>query len=204
MTIRKLAVVVAHADDAELWVGGTLIRHRDLGDAIGIWYLCCEDERRRAEARTAAAILGAATTFPASDDELRDQLAAFTPDIIVTHWDRDSHPDHSDTFERVYSLLPTLVVDDELRFRVFSCDTYNSVGRTASDVFIPTDVIDISEVWEQKRDLISVYVSQPISYFLTMVERQERVHGARTGIEFAEAFRQVVVLGVAPCQRRHL
>jgi LmbE family N-acetylglucosaminyl deacetylase len=200
MTVQSVAVVVAHADDAELWAGGTLIKHRDAGTRIGIWYLYCGEERRRAEAETAGAALGSSVTFPVTDDSLRDTLADFKPDIVITHWECDSHSEHCATARRVRTVLPSLIIDAGINCRVFSCDTYNSWGDAIDAPFIPTDIIDISDVWQQKCDLLSIYESQPIPYFLAMAERQQRLHGVRTGVTFAEAFRQLAILGLA---RRH-
>lgn len=203
MRAGKVAVVVAHADDAEIWAGGTLLNHRDAGDAIAIWYLYCPEEQRRQEAQTAAAVLGAAIRFPESDQDLGDQLAAFQPEILITHWELDSHPEHVLTAGRVGRVLPRLFLYAGVECRVFACDTYNSLARSG-EVFTPSDVIDISEVRQRKCDLLAVYESQPMDYFRPMIERQERMHGARTGVEFAEAFRQVVVLGIMPRHRRWL
>lgn len=204
MSTSSIAVVVAHADDAELWAGGTLLNHRDIGDALGIWYLHCPDEPRRREARCAAAIIGALVHFPENDADLLQMLVAFRPDALITHWEGDSHPEHSRVFDAVRHIFPSLAVTHGAWPSVYSCDTYNSVGREADNTFEPTDVIDVSANWLRKLELLKEYVTQPTEYFSAMLERQARTHGARTGVEFAEGFRQVPLLGRAVRHRQLL
>lgn len=47
---ERIAVVVAHIDDAEIWAGGTLIKYAGKAD-IMIYVLRCNDEIRKKEAQ---------------------------------------------------------------------------------------------------------------------------------------------------------
>jgi LmbE family N-acetylglucosaminyl deacetylase len=204
MTPSKIAVVVAHPDDAELWAGGTILNHLDAGDTIQLWYLCCTGDLRREEARRAAALLASEARFPIGSARLLQDLVDFRPDALITHWERDSHVDHHRTFAVIWKLLPRLTIEFNVWPRVYSCDTYNSLGREPTATFEPTDIIDISDVWDRKLQLLAVYQSQPIDHFSAMAERQGKLHGARTGVRFAEAFRQIPVLGSLPRHRQLL
>ena len=63
-------------------------------------------------------------------------------------------------------------------------------------MFSPTDYIDITDVWEEKLELIRNYDSQPNDYWIKMVTNQNKMHGARCGVPYAEGFIQISILGV--------
>lgn len=103
----------AHADDVELFAGGTVALACRLGRRVGIVDLTRGEmatrgtpEGRAEEARSAAAILGIQVreTLDLGDGELanhnpnRRQLVEvirrLRPRLILTHWREDRHPDH--------------------------------------------------------------------------------------------------------------
>lgn len=123
-------------------------------------------------------------------------ISDFNPTIIITHWENDCHSEHNFVFRRITEIVPFLVIENQLNFNLFSCDCYNSIGRNMNGLFCATDYVDISSVWFKKRDLINTHISQPLRYWIEMVKRQNQIHGARVGVEFAEAFIQIPVLGI--------
>lgn len=117
----KLLAIVAHPDDAVLFSGGTLARHAERGDEVGIQYLTrgelgglWGDSRddlartREQEAREGAQILGANPEFSSYCDgslqptlearqHLTEVIRARQPDVLLTHHESDDHPDHEAT-----------------------------------------------------------------------------------------------------------
>jgi N-acetylglucosamine malate deacetylase 1 len=113
----RILVIGAHPDDADIKAGGTaalwcagghVVKLVSLTDGRAGHQLTPGPplaERRRAEARAAAAVIGATyDLFDHPDGELDDRLEyrhqvirllrTFRPDLIITHRSTDYHPDH--------------------------------------------------------------------------------------------------------------
>lgn len=116
---RSLHVVCvgAHPDDPESGCGGTLARYAAAGHRVTIVYLTRGEAGipgkthveaaaiRTAEAEAACRILGAKPVFAGQIDGATEvtpeRTRAFTamllddrPDVVLTHWPIDTHPDH--------------------------------------------------------------------------------------------------------------
>jgi LmbE family N-acetylglucosaminyl deacetylase len=113
----RILVLGAHPDDADVKAGGTAARWCALGHRVGLVSLTDGGaghqtlrrpalvERRRGEARAAAAVIGATyevlhnpdgeltPTLEARRDLIR-RIRTFAPDLILTHRPTDYHPDH--------------------------------------------------------------------------------------------------------------
>ena len=128
---RKLHVVCvgAHPDDPESGCGGTLARYTQAGHAVTIIYLTRGEQGipgksnqdaaaiRSAEAETACKILGAKPVFAGQIDgatEVNRQrtqefvalVLAEQPDVVLTHWPIDTHPDHQAASLLAFRALP--------------------------------------------------------------------------------------------------
>jgi LmbE family N-acetylglucosaminyl deacetylase len=202
----KLKVLVAggHPDDPESGCGGTIARYADAGHDVIALYLTrgeagiagkTHDDAARirtAEAERASAILGAKARFFGQTDgdthvdklayaAMRELFERERPDVIFTHWPVDTHPDH-----RAVSLL--------------AYDAWMRTGRTAAlgyfevligdqtQLFRPTDYVDISAVAPRKRDAVMAHVSQKPEEWYPAHERMSRFRGMEHGCEHAEAF----------------
>src|ERR1043165_1399119 len=112
MTVDILAIF-AHPDDLELAVGGTMLKMKDLGYRTGALDVTRGEmgtrgtaEGRAAEAEEAARILGLdirenlglpdGHVFVTDKERttLVRMLRRLKPKIILTHQERDPHPDH--------------------------------------------------------------------------------------------------------------
>ncbi|MCL5407944.1 MAG: hypothetical protein M1518_01085, partial [Candidatus Thermoplasmatota archaeon] len=152
------------------------------------------------EAEESCKRLGAKVEFlngTKNTSQLVSMLKEFKPDVIVTHWEMDSHYQHVEVFKMVQGIIPTIVVDHNLSFNLYSCDSYNSFGRSSSELFVPTDFVDVTSVWEEKLELIAIYKSQPVEYWQRMIANQNRLNGARCGVDYAEGYFQIPVLGIS-------
>lgn len=178
-TVDVLAVM-AHPDDAELLCGGALARSADLGERVGI--LALSDgaagtygsaELRTREAARAAEILGVKVRTHAGlpDAALMntldarrvvvEQLRAFRPRVVVTHWGVARHPDHRVTAELVtdacflagLSRFPA----GGKPYRPFKL-VYATAFR--EDAEPPTFVVDVTDQMERKLEAIAAFTSQ--------------------------------------------
>jgi len=196
---NKILVLMAHADDAEIWAGGTLLNHYRQNDDILFVYFFCNDKIRIKEAINVAREFNAIVEFwswPINLQESADLIAKFKPTIIITHWEKDTHHEHVKVYESLLSIIPILVVQHNLTFNVYCCDCYNSISMDPNICFVPTNYVDITFMWKEKQRLISIYESQPIKYWLKMIGNQNRMYGFRTGVGYAEGFIQIPVLGI--------
>jgi LmbE family N-acetylglucosaminyl deacetylase len=107
-------VVSAHPDDAEIAVGGSIAAWTDAGKRVLVACLTVSDvgaearQRRLAATERAAAILGHDVVWLGDGawDQVEDVpeyvlvrhldalFESARPDVVVTHWDGDSHADH--------------------------------------------------------------------------------------------------------------
>ncbi|WP_435320941.1 PIG-L deacetylase family protein [Haloarchaeobius sp. TZWSO28] len=219
----NLLAIVAHPDDAELFIGGTLAKHADRGDDVTIAYMTrgeyggfdvSESEvaaTREAEARAGADLLGADATFLDFEDgrvtyslenrlRIVDCLREHEPDIVITHFDDDMHPDHRRTAE--------LVTDAYYMSSLSLCETEHEphdpdnvyyFGK-ASSSFDPSIVVDVTGYVELKKEALLCHESQvdflerhggidaEFTGLLENLEAEARVLGKTRGVEFAEGF----------------
>lgn len=195
---EKIAVIVAHIDDAEIWAGGTLLKY--VGKAvIKIFVLRCNDEARKKEASKSAAILKGEYCYLENDTLLYQTVAAFRPTIIITHCEFDSHPEHAEVFKMVHGVIPYFQIFEHIVPNVYCMETYNKICMPPYSIFQPNIYIDISSVWKEKMKLIEIFSSQPVSYWQNMVEGQNKMTGTQVGVSYAESFIQIPVMGVLRC-----
>lgn len=202
-TQRRVLGVFAHPDDAEIFAGGTLLAHRLAGDRTAICVLTHGDGPRAVEAARGAAILGAALHHLSFDNRAlvpaRNAVEAVAavikdeqPHAILTHWAYDSHPDHRATCEIAGAAITLSSAENELR-GLFWCDTYNGLGLARQ--FEADCCVDVSAVWDQKMAALMAHESQDPRAYCEMTRRQCALHGARSGVAFAEGFLHVPLFG---------
>lgn len=192
---QRFLFLLAHPDDLEIWTGGTVLNHLKNKDTICAQYLFCNDDKRLIELKKNADRLGIDIVITKEEIDT-DSIVEFNPTIIITHWQFDSHPEHLIVYNLFLNLIPRLVLNYKINFKAFSCDCYNSLGNNINHIFIPTDYIDITNVWKAKLNYIRNFKSQPVSYWINMITNQNKIHGSRTGVKFAEGFVQIPILGV--------
>lgn len=211
---RRLNVVVvgAHPDDPESGCGGTIALYSDEGHNVVILYLTRGEAGirgksaqeaaaiRTAEAEKACVILKARPVFagqidgdtelnPARYAQFRKVLEAQQPNIVFTHWPVDSHRDH-----RAASLL---AYDAWLAGgRNFDLYYFEVMQGEQTQIFHPTDYVDIARTAARKKDACFAHVSQfPETDFWPLHERMDRFRGMECGVEVAEGF-------IRHCQNR--
>lgn len=222
-----LLAVGAHPDDVEISCGGTLALAAAQGLEVGILDLTRGElgtngtpEIRAAEAEQAARALGVAGRWNAALPDggvhahdraqvrtLVSLLRALRPDVVVTHFPRDRHPDHvaaSELADRAIYLAGLRRFDAEGEaFRPRA--RYWFASRMG---FTPSFVVDVTSVWDVKRSAIEAHRSQvardadarptPLNRegFLEFVESRARHYGGMIGVKYGEPFHATEPLGV--------
>jgi LmbE family N-acetylglucosaminyl deacetylase len=200
----RLMAVMAHADDAEIWAGGTIVCHTAAGlPALVVILAGTDGDERGREAHAAAcamaaevAFVGARDRFIEAEDRLVDRvaryMASFRPHYLITHWLGDSHPDHVATAQIARRAVLTAEAENDLQ-AMLACDTY--LGWGLDGPFVPQLYVDVTAAWERKLAAIRFHASQDPQHYIDIIERQCWLHGARSLTTYAEAFRRMPFFG---------
>jgi LmbE family N-acetylglucosaminyl deacetylase len=199
--------VGAHYDDLELGCGGTLIKHVRGGDKVTMLvvtnsqYLNPEGNEIRAreiahqEGKKAAEIIGAdlicldLNTFYVPFDEsltgtITHYIEKLNIDTVYSHWTHDLHRDHQ------YTAKCTLMAGRHIsRFLMYRSNYYST-----DQVFHGNFFSDISEVFEQKIEVIMAHESElkrSRYKWLEFFRAQNSNQGLIIGVKYAEYFEVV-------------
>jgi LmbE family N-acetylglucosaminyl deacetylase len=183
----RILVLGAHPDDADIEAGGTAALWRDAGFVVRLVSLTdgrmghhltpgpAMAARRRDEARSAGAVIGAEyEVLDIPDGSLDDRLEyrhrlirlirAFRPDLIVTHRTIDYHPDHRFAGQLVQDaaylltvpgICPDLPHLDQVPIILFFQD-----GFTRPSSFQPDVVVDVGPALDRVVAMLDRHVSQ--------------------------------------------
>lgn len=199
----RVLVVAPHMDDEAIACGGTLLRLAALKSAIHVVFVSDSSAglsdptvaaaltaQRKLEAHRSISTLGTASMamldYPDANlglheaeitNRLSSEIEAFRPDTVLVPFPADSHADH-------------------MVCAVATAEALQSLGWVgtvlAYEVWAPlwaTAFVDISEVAQQKRELIELYESQQADRdYASAMLGLNRYRGLRHKIEFAEAF----------------
>lgn len=209
----------AHPDDIELGCGGTLIKHISSGNKVGIIDFTTGDlgtrgssEIRLNEAQNAANLMGLSIRenlnfkdgFFQNDDihkkALIKMIRKYQPEIVLTNAPSDRHPDHGRASQ--------LTIDACFLSGLEKIDTNQDVWRPKAiyhyiqfNNLIPDFVVDISDYFNKKIEVIKQYKSQfydPDSTekdtvissksFFESIEYRAKDLGRQTFCDYAEGF----------------
>ncbi|RME15142.1 MAG: bacillithiol biosynthesis deacetylase BshB1 [Bacteroidetes bacterium] len=214
----------AHPDDVEISCVGTILKHIDLGYTVGIIDLTGGElgtrgnkDIRLKEAEAARQMIGAHIRenlnmrdgFFKNDED--HQLAIITkirqyqPDIILANAPSDRHPDHGRAAHLIeecaflsglYKIETFINGEKQMAWRP------KAVYHYIQDYYLePHFVVDISEYFHRKMNILKCYASQfynpnstepetPISgkSFFDVIEGKARMWGRYISVEFAEGF----------------
>lgn len=201
----KIVVVGAHPDDPETMCGGTMALFTNTGHEVVSAYLTrgetgikglSNDETakiRTKESINACQILNTRPEFIGQINgsceiteirykEMHQFLKKEDPDVVITHWPIDTHRDHR--------ICSNLVFDAWLhldhKFNLYYGEVMTGIQ---SQIFLPTEYVNISSVIKQKHDACYCHKSQNIEdEYPTYHGRMEIFRGMEFSCEFAEAF----------------
>lgn len=180
MNIIDVLAIFPHPDDAELVVGGTLLKLKSLGYRTGVLDMTRGEmgtrgtpQTRAAEAQAAAEILqldvrlnldqpdGNVWLNDATRGALVRVLRHWRPRVLfTTHWD-DPHPDHAHTSQIVRQAARLATMrrydaahgQDVIPLPIVAYEVY-------SRLVAPSFVVDVADFAEQKMQAIRAYASQ--------------------------------------------
>jgi LmbE family N-acetylglucosaminyl deacetylase len=204
---KKLKVVVfgGHPDDPESGAGGLIATLTKQGHEVICAYGTAfrgdrrlfdrpEAEIRREEATAACKALGVTPKFfPYAHEKLQadeptrkaisEWLDEVKPDVVVTHWPLDTHPNHH--------AVSSLVWQTYQRKGGWNLYHFEVMTGQQTVAFDPDLYLDIAPVREVKRRALMEHRSQGPEAIWEAHERMHRRRGAECGVEHAEAYRLV-------------
>jgi LmbE family N-acetylglucosaminyl deacetylase len=220
----NVLAIGANPDDVELLCAGTLIRYREEKHKITVCWITKGDkgsldassqevvEIRTREACKAASLIGAEVIPSGIPDgeiyhnekmrrKLVDIIREARPDVIITHSPNDYMSDHTLTSQLVFEASfwvgsPGYKGEKDLpicqvRPFIFYMDTVAGVN------FLPIEYVDITPVFEKKREMLACHQSQ-IKFLkerdgidlLDMMTIMARFRGFQCGVTYAEGFQK--------------
>lgn len=201
----KLLVAGAHPDDPETGCGGIMALYAKAGHKVVAMYLTKgeagiagtgHDEAasiRTREAKEACTILNAKPVFAGQVDgstEITPQryrdvntiIEKEKPDMVLTHWPIDTHPDHRICSNLVYNAW-------NWQNKSFALYYFEVMSGSQTQNFRPTDFVDISSVIHVKHKACFAHISQHIEEAYPNDHGQmELFRGMEGGFKYAEAF----------------
>lgn len=181
MTSLDVLVVAAHPDDAEISMGGTILRLLEAGAKVGVVDVTRGEMGTRgsqadrdAEAEAATKTMGLSARFnlglPDARVEVsvphREALAALfrqtTPDVVIAHHVEDMHPDHAATGQLAQqawylSGLRRLAEQSGKGSAHRPKHLFHFLSHRNTE---PSLVVDVTSVWEQKLAAVRCYGTQ--------------------------------------------
>ena len=204
---RRFRVVVfgGHPDDPESGAGGLVAALTRQGHEVICAYGTSfrgdrrffgrsEGDVRREEATAACKVLGATPKFfpyaheklvadEATLKEVAAWLAEVKPDVVVTHWPLDTHPNHHVVSSLVWRCYQRRGGWNLYFFEVMT--DQQTIG------FAPDLFLDIAPVRDVKQRSLDEHKSQGPEEIWRAHERMHRRRGAECGVEYAEAYKLV-------------
>ena len=217
---KKVIVISAHPDDEILGVGGTLIRHRDVGDEI-YWIIVTNvseeagftKERvdsRQQEIQLVADRLGVKKTYKLdyptatlTDKEMIDMVPRIAeifkevePTTFYSLNRSDAHSDHRVVFNAGVACTKSFRHPYLREVLMYECISETEFAPMLPEkAFQPNCYIDISKQMDEKMELMKIYKSEIADHPFPRSERNIRAvgtfRGATAGVEYAEAFQLI-------------
>ncbi|MCX7799294.1 MAG: PIG-L family deacetylase [Fimbriimonadales bacterium] len=215
----RVLAIGAHPDDWEFHCGGTLLLYRRAGHEVVVCIATNGDkgskrvpsrelaEIRRRESQAAADRLGAELLWlgfedGALQDGLEERMAFVEairrarPDVVLAHDPDDYHPDHRASARLVrdalfLSMVPQFATESPALTWWPSLYWMDS----CSPQFLPTDYVDVTDVFAEKEALLALHASQ--AEWIDDLSQTDigepmrvtnRFRGLACGAKYAEAF----------------
>jgi N-acetylglucosamine malate deacetylase 1 len=215
LATRNVLVVVAHPDDELLGVGGTLLKHKKVGDKITVLILGDGEESRNVGvdvpgrqlmAEAVAKELGSELILERFKDNEFDTHSLLSiakviegtvekvkPDVIYTHHLGDLNIDHRMTAEAVLTAgrpMPGNQISEILLFETVSSTEWQFPR--AEYAFMPNVYINIENELKEKLELLKFYDREmrefPHARSYEAITALATKRGVEVGFKAAEAF----------------
>ena len=183
----KILAIGAHPDDIEIFMYGILALYKKEKHELYLGVATDGSlggkgpkkqliEKRKKESQNGLIELGIPHHFNFPDgflgndilhtEKIKNYIFSINPNIIITHYEKDYHSDH-----RMLSKIIQQIAGHYIP--VMFCDTMMGIS------FLPTNYINITEVFEMKKKAILCHKSQSPKRFINLVEMMNGFRSAQ-------------------------
>lgn len=218
--MKKILVISAHPDDETLGVGGSLLKHKSIGDEI--YWLIITDvfvrdgfsiERvasRKEEIEVVSNLyefnqvfnLGYSTSNLTYNDlgalivEIGNVFKEVEPEVVYTLNRSDAHSDHRIISEAVFACTKSFRYPFIKQVLMYECISETEFAPALFEkVFLPNYFVDISEFIEEKIRIMSIFESElsqpPFPRSIENIRALATFRGCMAGVRYAESFQLV-------------
>ncbi|MEM2111331.1 MAG: PIG-L deacetylase family protein [Candidatus Bathyarchaeia archaeon] len=146
---------------------------------------------------------------PSLQNTILDIIRELRPQVIISHWPNDTHPDIRETgqavldacflakLKSVNSRHPPHEIEAVYLYEVWNPDLTSSID-FEPDIFVDiTETMPIKiEAAKRLRSVIEAEFGGKVEKWLDIFRIQNRYWGQKTGVEFAEPFKEASVRGM--------
>jgi len=215
--MNRVLFISPHPDDETLGCGGTLLKHKSLGEKV-YWLIVTnisvagggsEDTvaKRQAEIASVAKEYGfddvikldfptaRLDMLPMADliNAVSNIIQKITPSILYLPFRDDVHSDHRITFDAVMSSAKTFRCPSIKKVMMYETISETEFAPSLQNtVFVPNTFSDITEFLERKISIMEIYKGEmnehPFPRSADNIKALATFRGAAAGVKYAEAF----------------
>ena len=206
----KILVISPHPDDETLGCGGTILKHKDIGDKV-YWLIITNIdmkdgwdkdivEKRQKEIETVAEMHGFEKTFkldyptakldtiPIQEiiESISKVIFEIKPEVIYLPNRSDVHTDHQITFKAAYSCTKNFrysFIRKILMYETLSETEF--APALPENTFVPNVFVDITNYFEKKLEIFKAYKSEvmgeSLPRSLEVIEAFDKCRGSQIG-----------------------
>ncbi len=215
--MRRIIIIAPHPDDETLGCGGTILKHKDMGDEI-YWLIITSMKEadewdkdkikiRKKEIKKVSSSYKFNGVFeleyPAAklDTVPRKRIVSsianifkkIKPEIIYLNNRSDIHSDHGVTFESAYSCTKNFrypFIKKILMYETLSETEFTPALQETA--FTPNVFVDISDYIDRKIEIMKIYKSEMLLFPLPRssenIKALSLYRGSRVAVKYAESF----------------